>query len=69
VSGQLDIPKDEMESGLFLNIVVAQSATIFKLLASKDESLLVGGDAAVGMRKCGSSERSAHTPPCPGSWP
>ena len=37
--------EDEMESGLLLDVVVAQSATIFELLASKDESLLVGWDA------------------------
>ncbi|KAF8922680.1 hypothetical protein CPB85DRAFT_1268593 [Mucidula mucida] len=34
-----------MESGLFLNVVVRQGTTIFKLLASKDEALLVGRDA------------------------
>ena len=39
--------KDDVDRGFFLDVVVAQSATILKLLASEDESLLVGGDAAV----------------------
>ena len=34
-----------MESGLLLDVVVAQSATVLELLAGKDESLLVGRDA------------------------
>ena len=34
-----------MEGGFFLDVVITQSAAILKLLASKDESLLVWGDA------------------------
>ena len=33
------------ESGLLLNVVVRQSAAIFELLASKDKTLLVWGNA------------------------
>ena len=35
----------QMESRLLLDVVVAQSASILKLLASKDEALLVRRDA------------------------
>jgi len=34
-----------MESGLLLNVVVGESAAILKLLTSKDEALLVWGNA------------------------
>ena len=34
-----------MEGGLLLDIIVGQGATIFELLSSKDESLLVRGNA------------------------
>ena len=34
-----------MERGFFLDVVVGQSATIFKLLAGEDETLLVRGNA------------------------
>lgn len=37
-------PEDQVESGLLLNIVVAESTTILKLLAGEDQALLVGGD-------------------------
>ena len=37
--------EDQMESGLFLNVVVAQCATIFQLLTSKDKTLLIWGDS------------------------
>merc|ERR1712157_453942 len=37
--------QDEMESGLLLDVVVGKSAAILELLASKDESLLIGRDA------------------------
>merc|ERR1719439_216117 len=33
--------KNKMESGLFLNVVVAEGAPILQLLASKDKALLV----------------------------
>ncbi len=36
--------EDKMESGLLLNIVVRKCATILKLFASKDQSLLVWGN-------------------------
>ena len=35
----------EMESALLLNVVVAQGATVLKLLSSEDEALLIGRDA------------------------
>ena len=33
--------QDQMQSGLFLDIVVAQSTTIFQLFASEDQTLLI----------------------------
>jgi hypothetical protein len=38
---------DPVEGGLFLDVVVVQSAPIFQLLSSEDKSLLIGGDAFV----------------------
>jgi len=35
----------EMESGLLLDVVVGQGATVLELLASEDEALLIGRDA------------------------
>jgi len=35
----------KMQSGFFLNVVVRECTTIFKLLASKDQTLLVWGNA------------------------
>merc|ERR1711998_1608 len=37
--------EDEMESGLLLDVVVGEGATVLELLASEDESLLIGRDA------------------------
>jgi len=37
--------KDEVESGLLLDVVVGKRATVLELLAGKDESLLVGRNA------------------------
>ena len=34
-----------MESGFFLDVVIREGATIFKLLASKDQALLVRRNA------------------------
>jgi len=34
-----------VESGLFLDVVVREGPTIFELLASKDQPLLIRGDA------------------------
>ena len=35
----------QVEGGLLLNVVVVEGATIFELLASKDQTLLIGGNA------------------------
>lgn len=40
-------PEDQMKCRLLLNVVVAQSTTILKLLASKDETLLVWRDSVL----------------------
>lgn len=37
--------EDEMEGGFLLDVVIGKSAAILKLLASKDQALLVRGDA------------------------
>merc|ERR1712235_183985 len=37
--------QDEMESGLLLNVIIGQGPTVLQLLASKDQPLLVRGDA------------------------
>ncbi len=34
-----------MDGGFLLNVIVAHRPSVLKLLASEDESLLVGGDA------------------------
>ena len=34
-----------MEGGLLLDVVVGEGAAVLELLASKDQALLVGGDA------------------------
>ena len=34
-----------MKRRLFLNVVIAESASILELFAGEDESLLIGGDA------------------------
>ena len=36
--------ENQVKSGLLLDVVVAESATVFELLASKDQTLLVGRD-------------------------
>merc|ERR1712215_48233 len=38
-------PEDKMESGLLLDVVVREGPAILKLLASKDQSLLIWGDS------------------------
>ena len=35
----------QMESGLLLDVVVAESAAVFELLSGEDQSLLIGRDA------------------------
>lgn len=37
--------KDKVEGGLFLNVIISKGTAILKLLASKDEALLVRRDA------------------------
>jgi hypothetical protein len=37
--------KYQVESGLFLDVVVRQSSTVLELFSSEDESLLIGRDA------------------------
>ena len=37
--------KDQVESRLFLDVVVAKGSSVLELLASEDEALLIGGDA------------------------
>jgi len=37
--------KDQMKSGLLLDVVVGESSAIFKLFTGEDESLLVRGDS------------------------
>ena len=48
--------KDQMKSWFFLNVIVGQSSTIFKLLSGKDQTLLVRWDSLlvlkIFMRKC-----------------
>ena len=36
--------EDEMEGALLLNVIVGKRTTIFELLASEDQALLVGGN-------------------------
>ena len=48
--------KDQMKRWFFLNVIVGQSSTIFKLLSGKDQTLLVRWDSLlvlkIFMRKC-----------------
>jgi len=37
--------KNQVESGLLLDVVVGESPSVFQLLSSEDESLLIGGDS------------------------
>jgi len=37
--------QDEMESRLFLDVIVGKGATVFELLAGENETLLIRGDA------------------------
>jgi len=37
--------EDEMEGGLLLDVVIRESATVLELLASEDETLLIGWDS------------------------
>merc|ERR1719420_2585967 len=44
--------QDKMERRLLLNVVVRQRATIFELLACKDQALLIRGDALLVLDLC-----------------
>merc|ERR1712142_980477 len=44
--------QNQMKSGFLLDVVVGQSATVFQLLASKDQTLLVGRDAFFVLDLC-----------------
>ena len=44
--------EDKMKCGLLCNVVIAKSATILKLLASKDESLLIRWDTFLVLDLC-----------------
>jgi hypothetical protein len=44
--------KNEMERGLFLDIVVRERPTVLKLFACEDEALLVWGDALLVLNFC-----------------
>ena len=37
--------ENQVESGLLLDVVVGEGSAVFKLLSSKDETLLIWGDA------------------------
>ena len=38
-------PEDQVKSGLFLDVVVAQRSAVLELFTSKDETLLIGRNA------------------------
>mgnify|MGYP007086420070 CR=1 FL=1 len=44
--------EDEMESRLFLDVVIAESSAVFELLSGKDESLLIWGDTFLVLNLC-----------------
>jgi hypothetical protein len=37
-------PEDQVKCGLLLNVIITQCSSILELLASKNKSLLIGGD-------------------------
>jgi hypothetical protein len=41
-----------MEGGLLLDVVIAESATILKLLACEDQALLIGGNTFLVLNFC-----------------
>ena len=51
-----------MESGLLLNVVVAQGTAILKLLAGEDQALLVRGDTAWSCKHRASSKVAGDSP-------
>jgi hypothetical protein len=54
-----------VESRLLLDVVVAECATIFELLSSKDETLLVGGNTDHNINLCSTKYIIKRTPPYP----
>ena len=42
----------QMESRLFLNVVVRESTTVLELLAGEDEALLIGRNAFLVLNLC-----------------
>jgi len=44
--------EDKVESGLLLDIVITQSASVLQLLSSKDKTLLIRGDALLVLNLC-----------------
>jgi len=44
--------QNQMKSGFLLDVVVGQSATVFQLLASKDQTLLIGRDTFFVLDLC-----------------
>ena len=62
--------EDQMESRLLLDVVIAQRAAIHKLLASENETLLIGRDTAYPSACEGKiTEQRRLTPPYPEFWP
>jgi hypothetical protein len=51
-------PQHQVEGGLLLDVVVSQGAAILQLLASKDQTLLVWGDACTTNSESGTCLRS-----------
>lgn len=41
-----------MESGLLLNVIIGKSTAVLQLLASKDETLLIRGNAFLVLNLC-----------------
>ena len=48
---KLSGPEDEVEGGLLLDVVVREGPSVFELLASKDQPLLVRGDAFLVLKR------------------
>ena len=44
--------KDQVESGLLLNVVVRKGSAVLKLLSSEDQSLLIGRDSLLVLNLC-----------------
>jgi hypothetical protein len=56
-------PEDQVEGGLLLDVVVAQSTAILKLLAGEDQSLLVWGNSIYARIRFQSACSPAHLNP------